>query len=116
MELLLGLAAMYVAYRIFGRSSEAWRSDRATKKQLDYLRDLGVDISGRRLTKGEASDLITDATEGEGERDDGASQNRDTAGAEAFGYTVGRAVEKRKLWFWVVCLLLIVLHFVNGGA
>ena len=40
----------------------SWREDSATEKQLNYLKEFGF-ASDRRLTKGEASDLIAEFSE-----------------------------------------------------
>lgn len=52
---------VFVLYLFQGKGKGSWRDDPATQKQLDYLEDLGGDTSGN-LTKGEASDRITELT------------------------------------------------------
>lgn len=59
---VIGLALLVVGWRFASGPKQAadWRSDPATDKQKSYARDLGIRIP-RGITKGELSDLISEA-------------------------------------------------------
>lgn len=59
----LGGAAVFAIAGLLSwpRRPNAWRSDPPTDRQLRYAADLGIQVP-RRATKGQVSDLISEAT------------------------------------------------------
>jgi hypothetical protein len=60
--LLLGMAGLFGVAGAFAwpRRPNAWRHDPPTDRQVAFARDLGISIP-RKITKGELSDLISQA-------------------------------------------------------
>lgn len=58
----LGIAALFGMAGLFTwpRRPNAWRREPPTERQISYARDLGIRIP-RGISKGELSDLITEA-------------------------------------------------------
>jgi uncharacterized membrane protein YqjE len=57
----VGLGLLAAAWFAWPRNRPDWRLDPATARQISFARDLGIQV-GRGMTKGEISDLITQAT------------------------------------------------------
>jgi hypothetical protein len=51
---------------VYINSTGRWQDDPMTERQRDYLVSLGVDIRDRKLTKGQASDVINAVKRGDG--------------------------------------------------
>lgn len=61
---LLGMAAVVTVGGVLAwpRRPNAWRADRPTERQLAFAKDLGIAVP-RGISKGELSDLISQAKE-----------------------------------------------------
>lgn len=59
---ILALFSPAKTARVTYHIADPWRDDPATEKQFNFLEDLGEDVDdlrARRITKGQASDIIS---------------------------------------------------------